>query len=56
MLMLRYVEQHHLNRFTFWAMNRDQPCDANNHDSSSCSGINQQPYAFTRMIAAYQSA
>lgn len=56
MQMLRYVDQHHLARFTFWATNRDRPCDAVNHDSSSCSGINQQPYEFTRMIAAYQYA
>jgi hypothetical protein len=51
-VMLRYVLGHHLARFAFWSVNRDLPCTAGS-DSNTCSGIAQQPYAFTRVSVSY---
>ncbi|MFI9272183.1 chitinase [Kitasatospora sp. NPDC052896] len=51
--MLRYAQVHHLARFTFWAVNRDRPCPAGTSAGDTCSGIDQSPYAFTRLIARY---
>ena len=50
--MLAYVQKHHLARFTFWSVNRDRPCGAGS-DADSCSGIDQAPYAFTKIVAQY---
>ena len=50
--MLAYAQQHHLARFTFWSANRDRPCTGRGADS--CSGISQQAWDFTRVIAQYQ--
>jgi hypothetical protein len=51
--MLNYANQHHLARFTFWSVNRDRPCTAGG-DASACSGISQQPWDFTRIVAQYR--
>jgi chitinase len=51
-VILRYVLAHHLARFAFWSVNRDLPCTAGS-DSNTCSGIAQQPYAFTRVSVSY---
>ncbi|PRY01682.1 chitinase [Allonocardiopsis opalescens] len=48
--MLNYVRTNSLGRFTFWSLNRDRPCAG---DPSACSGIGQQPWEFTRIIAQY---
>jgi Ricin-type beta-trefoil lectin domain/Glycosyl hydrolases family 18 len=50
--MLAYAQQHHLARFTFWSANRDRPCTGGPADS--CSGISQNAWDFTRVIAQYQ--
>ena len=50
-VILRYVMAHHLARFAFWSVNRDLPCTANSN-SNTCSGIPQQPYAFTKITVA----
>ena len=42
-----YATSHHLARFTFWATNRD--CSG----GGECSGISQQKYAFTKIVAGY---
>jgi len=47
-VMLRYVQAHHLARFAFWSVNRDLPCTAASN-SNTCSGIAQQPYAYTKI-------
>jgi chitinase len=50
--MLAYAQNDHLARFTFWSINRDRPC----HQGSTpdtCSGIDQAPYAFTKIYAQY---
>ncbi|MEV0072776.1 chitinase [Amycolatopsis sp. NPDC050768] len=43
-----YASSHHLGRFTFWATNRD--CSG----GGECSGIDQEKYAFTKIVAGYQ--
>jgi hypothetical protein len=50
--MLGYAQQHHLARFTFWSTNRDRPCTGGGADS--CSGVSQNAWDFTRVIAQYQ--
>jgi hypothetical protein len=47
-----YARAHHLARFTFWAVNRDRPCGPNGW-ADACSGIAQEPWAFTTMIARF---
>ncbi|WP_020658218.1 chitinase [Amycolatopsis benzoatilytica] len=39
-----YAASHHLGRLTFWATNRD---------CGGCSGIDQENYAFTKVVAGY---
>jgi chitinase len=51
--MLAFAEENHLARFTFWAVNRDRPCSGSETAGEDCSGIAQQPYAFTDVIARY---
>ena len=51
--MLHYVQAHHLARFAFWSVNRDRPCTQDSTEDS-CSGIAQEPYAFTRIVAGYR--
>ncbi len=49
--ILAYAQQRHLARLTFWSVNRDRPCTGGGADS--CSGVAQQPWDFTRVLAAY---
>jgi hypothetical protein len=51
--MLSFAQLRHLARFTFWAVNRDRPCEGSENTGEDCSGIAQQPYAFSRIIAQY---
>ncbi len=51
--MLAFAQQNHLARFTFWAVNRDRQCEGGENTGEDCSGIAQQPYAFTNVIARY---
>jgi hypothetical protein len=51
--ILAFAQLHHLARFTFWAVNRDRPCTAGETPGEDCSGISQQPYAFTDVIAEF---
>lgn len=51
-VMLRYVQEHHLARFAFWSVNRDLPCTSASN-SNTCSGIAQEPYAFTKISVSY---
>jgi hypothetical protein len=52
--ILRYAQNHHLGRLSFWSLNRDRPCDEVNKDAWNCSGIPQQPLDFTKILAAYR--
>lgn len=51
--ILAFAQEHQLARFTFWAVNRDRPCTAGLNTGEDCSGIAQQPYAFTDVIARF---
>ncbi|MGH2864663.1 MAG: chitinase [Solirubrobacteraceae bacterium] len=51
--ILAFAQEHHLARFTFWAVNRDRSCSAGETPGEDCSGLSQQPYAFTDVIAEY---
>jgi chitinase len=51
--ILAFAQTNHLARLTFWALNRDRPCGGSDTTSDSCSGINQQPYDFTNLVAQY---
>ncbi|GHJ44165.1 hypothetical protein Cs7R123_15070 [Catellatospora sp. TT07R-123] len=50
--ILAYAQQHHLARLTFWSINRDRACGTGS-DADSCSGVSQQPYAFTKILVQY---
>jgi chitinase len=52
-VMLAFAQQHHLGRLTFWSVNRDRPCAAKGGESDACSGIEQQPYEFSDLLAQY---
>jgi chitinase len=49
--MLTFAEQKRLARVTFWSVNRDRQCGGGKEEE--CSGIVQQPYAFTDLLAQY---
>jgi chitinase len=52
--ILAFAGAHHLGRLTFWAVNRDRPCKTKGAaPEEECSGIEQQPLAFTSMVAGY---
>jgi chitinase len=51
--ILTLAQTNHLARLTFWSVNRDRPCTTGSTVSDSCSGISQQPFAFTSIIAQY---
>lgn len=51
--ILNYANQKHIARFAFWSINRDRPCGGGT-DPDACSGISQQPYDFTKIVAQYQ--
>ena len=49
--MVDYAKEHHLARASFWSVNRDRPCDGGGADS--CSGVDQQPWEFSKILAGY---
>lgn len=51
--MLGFAQEHHLARLTFWAINRDRPCEGSENAGEDCSGIAQQPFAFSEVITQY---
>lgn len=51
--MLSFAAAHHLGRMSFWAVNRDRPCQAKPASEEECSGIAQTPFAFTEALAGY---
>lgn len=52
--MADYATNNGLGRFTFWAVNRDRPCQGGGGASDSCSGIDQKQWEFTDIVAKYQ--
>jgi chitinase len=51
--MLAFSQLRHLGRLTFWALNRDRACSGKLDEGESCSGIAQQPYEFTDLLAQF---
>jgi chitinase len=51
--MLGFATERHLGRLTFWSVNRDRPCPAGSKDEDACSGIAQQAFQFTDLVAQY---
>ena len=49
-----YAKQKALGRLSFWSVNRDRPCTGGGNDS--CSGIDQQPWAFTKVLGGFSAA
>ncbi|NKQ56010.1 hypothetical protein HFP15_24325 [Amycolatopsis sp. K13G38] len=52
-LLVAFAMRHHLAWLSFWSLTRDQPCAAQ-ADAETCSGIDQQPYEFTRILHTYR--
>jgi chitinase len=54
--LVAFVRNHGISRISMWSLNRDQPCGPNVVSQTtvmnSCSGIGQQPFAFSRLFAA----
>jgi hypothetical protein len=46
----QYAAAHGLGRLTFWALNRDRPCQNGLTVGNSCSGLAQQPLDFTKVF------
>jgi hypothetical protein len=51
--MRSFAQANHLARLSFWAVNRDRECGAQNQTSEACGGVAQAPYAYTDVIAGY---
>jgi hypothetical protein len=51
--MLAFASANQLARMTFWAVNRDRPCQTHGAPEEECSGIAQEPLAFSSLIAGY---
>jgi chitinase len=51
--IVSFADAHHLSRLTFWAVNRDRSCQAKGAPEEECSGIAQQPFAFSDLVAGY---
>ncbi|RLL68967.1 chitinase [Streptomyces sp. Z26] len=52
--MVDYAKEHKLARVSFWAVNRDRPCEGGGEASASCSGIDQGTWEFSKILAGYQ--
>jgi chitinase len=52
--MVAFAQANHLARLAFWSINRDRECAGQNTTADACSGVAQQPYAYSEVIAQYQ--
>jgi chitinase len=49
-----HARAHRLGRLTFWSVNRDRPCGDRPYPAEdSCSGVRQQPWQYTRVLAQH---
>ncbi|MFJ8672510.1 chitinase [Streptomyces sp. NPDC093589] len=51
--ILGYAQEHHLARLAFWSVNRDRPCPGAYPNDDTCSGVDQQPWQFSKIFARY---
>lgn len=50
-----FAAQKHLGWLSVWSLSRDFPCsDSTHHDKETCSGVDQQPYEFSRIFGRYR--
>ncbi|NEB79951.1 chitinase [Streptomyces sp. SID14478] len=52
--ILAYAQEHHLARLSFWSVNRDRPCPGAYPNDDTCSGVDQDPWEFTKILAGYE--
>ncbi|MEV6932734.1 RICIN domain-containing protein, partial [Dactylosporangium sp. NPDC051485] len=52
--ILAYAQLHHIARFTYWSQNRDRPCPGAYPNDDTCSGVSQNAWDFTRVVAQYK--
>lgn len=48
-----WAESKGLSRVSFWAVNRDRSCAGGGSPGDSCSGIDQQEWEFSKILAGY---
>ncbi|MFF1422882.1 chitinase [Streptomyces sp. NPDC058280] len=48
-----YAQEHHLARLSFWSVNRDRPCPGAYPNDDTCSGVDQEPWEFSRIFAEF---
>ncbi|QFR97484.1 chitinase [Streptomyces tsukubensis] len=48
-----YAQEHHLARLSFWSVNRDRPCSGAYPNDDTCSGVDQDPWEFSRILAGF---
>jgi chitinase len=57
--LLAFAQAHHMRRLSMWSVNRDQACGPNyanvNLVSDNCSGVEQEPAAFTKIFSRFKS-
>jgi hypothetical protein len=54
--LLSYARSKHFGWFSYWALNRDRACDPSvphNWADGTCSSVDQQPWDFSKVVAAY---
>ncbi|MER7974613.1 carbohydrate-binding protein [Streptomyces sp. NPDC096080] len=57
--VLDYATSHHMDRFTFWSLNRDRPCtpvDNNGTTSGTCSSVAQNAWDFAKYSVTFAGA
>lgn len=53
--LLSFAVQHHLTELSFWSLGRDKQCIGGNYVAPDCSGVSQQPLAFTQIFKTFTS-
>ncbi|MGY1438099.1 chitinase [Streptomyces reniochalinae] len=48
-----YAKDKGLSRVSFWAVNRDRSCAGGGSPGDSCSGVDQQEWEFSKILAGY---
>ncbi|WP_245996684.1 chitinase [Streptomyces armeniacus] len=51
--MVDWAKDRKLARVSFWAVNRDRACEGGGEAGSNCSGIEQDTWAFSKILAGY---
>lgn len=54
--ILAFAQEKHLARLSFWSVNRDRECAGADQGADECSGVAQQPYAYSDVLARFGGA